>query len=1690
MADKKIAVLKTRRDRFLARIQITHQLIPFINTDEKKRETFLSRYEKVSEWLGEIESFHNDIENLLIESDKASDCAEIATISLQLDEMVFEISSAKRQQNSNIKSEPISANSIGNLKLPAIQITPFDSNVKNWHTFHALFENLIHNNNMYTDIEKFHHLISLLKGTALNLVKSLPLIAENYPIAWNILLQKYEDSRLLFTFYVDEMMNFKPLPNESINGLTHLLNTFQENLSALNAMKHENIFSKFVAHIILRCLDQDTRRQFETSLTRTQLPETSQLFEFLHNQIRILEASNPLTTNIPKPKTAVARKSLLAANSSSELCAICKESHSIYKCGKFLEMSPLERKNRIKHLNRCFNCLKFHRFGDCQSQSSCKICNKRHHSMLHFETPSTGEKVTTSLTAVTKSNENVSNAPNVLLGTAIVHMQNKFGAYAPVRIIVDNGSQVSIITQSCAKRLGLSIRKYKTPLNGLGQTTVNSCTGITSCVIKPVKQRAPMLSATPIVIQEITSWMPYVTLDKDVKSRFLNLSLADPSFDQPGQIDFLLGADLYPNILDDQSHIVRGNPSALNTVFGYIILGKVGCQSIDSSPTSLMTLSDMSLNDTMKNFWEIEEAPVVSDLNPDNTKAEEIFQKEHYRQTDGRYVVPILLKSDSPPPQNTYNLAESRMRKLEKRFDRDATLATSYRDFLHEYESLSHMKRVAPNSGANYLPHHAVINGKGKIRVVFDGSAKASDMSLNDMLYSGPKLQTEIPYMILNFRFHQFVFTADICKMYRQILIIPNHRKYQHILWRDSPSEPMKDYELQTITYGLTSSPFLAISTLRQLARDEKESYPAASRALLENFYVDDLATGADSIESARHLKEEIVAVLKSAKLELSKWASNCSELLEHDSECQQQQLNFNKTQSNVKILGVFWNPEEDYFSYHISIPNSAICSKRNILSTLARIYDPLGWLSPVIFTAKRIIQELWKLNVDWDTEVPLHIMSTWNNFVEQLPLLQQLRIPRYYHTNLDSHCILVGFCDASQLGYAAVTYLVVQNHNSSHLLMAKSKVAPLKSLTIPRLELCAAVLLSKLIKYILSSVHFAAQIEKVILFTDSTIVLSWLQTPPHLLKTFVANRVVQILDNTPKAIWKHVISEDNSADYGSRGTLPVHFVKHLSWLSGPPWLRNPVEDWPSARLPFIPASELPEIQPPKPAVFNVELKSSSIIAKYSSLSKLKKVIAWILRFKTNCLSNVSKMAKQSIDHAALTLQELDNAFMKIIKLEQQAYLHNDIILLSSDKMCSSGLQKLKPFIDSHGILRVGGRLTNSALPSDSKHPILLPKSSHLTGLLIDYYHRAYLHVGPRTLQFLIQRKYWIMSGRTVIRSQLSKCVTCHKFRAIAHSPMMADLPSSRVQPSRPFSRVGVDFGGPFMLKDHKRRGAKTTKAYLCLFVCMATKALHLEVVSDLSTDAFIASLTRFINRRGLCSEVFSDCGTNFVGAKRYLTGVFKYFYSSPQREVISDYLAQKEILWTFNPPASPHFGGLWESGIKSVKHHLVRVVGDTSLTFEEFATLLTTIEAILNSRPLCPLSVDPENVDALTPGHFLIGGFLLGLPEYDLSATGSNRLSRWQHIQKMSQHFWRRWNVEYLNTLQQRAKWLRDRPNLEIGQLVLVKDERLPPMRWALGRIVAVHPGKDNIVRVATIKTTKGIFVRPAVKLCPLPIE
>jgi hypothetical protein len=642
-----------------------------------------------------------------------------------------------------------------------------------------------------------------------------------------------------------------------------------------------------------------------------------------------------------------------------------------------------------------------------------------------------------------------------LLATAEILIRDSQGNWQRCRGLLDPGSQSNFISEETVKRLGIGTKPVNWPI-----TTVE---GLQGCARQLAQIHFKSLHnpfnahIDCLVLNKITEELPLSSFEFESRQIPGNINLADPEFNVSRKIDVLLGSSIFCRVLSvGQIKATRNNPHLQETILGWVVGGDMVAGRKPSYGT-LCNVSLNSINKQLSKFWEVDEYPTnkrVVIVKREDIECETHFKNTCSRNAEGRFTVEIPFKLNGPNIGVSKEMAIKRFLSLENKFRKDPALKRDYTEFIEEYIRLNHMELVPPTqmniNERVFLPHHAVTKETStttKLRVVFDASTKTTTgASLNDAVMVGPKLQNDLFDIIIRFRTHQYVFTADINKMYRQIIVADQHRKYQTILWRESPDIPIREYQLATVTYGLNCAPFLAIRCLQQLAEEEKDKYPAAYPALLNDFFMDDALTGANSIEETNQIREQLTRLLASGGFELRKFAANHDQLLPDLNNADSHLINFDKN-------------------------------------------------GPVIVKAKLIMQELWKREIGWDEELPEDLKTSWTIILNQLHLLNQIRIPRkviesYPYKSLEIH----GFSNASQVAYGCCVYVRVIDANgkiSVKLLCAKSRVAPLKTISIPRLELAAAVLLARLISNIQDIIKI--KVDTVHYWTDSTIVLAWL---------------------------------------------------------------------------------------------------------------------------------------------------------------------------------------------------------------------------------------------------------------------------------------------------------------------------------------------------------------------------------------------------------------------------------------------------------------------------------------------------------------------------------------------------------------------------------------------------------------------
>lgn len=1617
------------------------------------------------------------------------------------------------------------------IKLPKIEISKFDGAYFRWLEFRDTFTSLVHKNERLSPIQKFHYLISYLEGDSARIISNLEVSSDNYATAWSLLLERYDNKRLLVNHHLKSLFNIQPIHRESERSLRFLVDHVTKNLRALSSLGQPTThWDILVIYMLSSKLDSRSLEKWEEMRNSlSEIPTLENFNKFLTDRADVLEALNrtkcdnnntkSLSYNNNKPNSSNQAQSSFNNNQQNRynnslqyrpiynqtksfasatqdirnktqdfsvlLCIICSANHKIYDCPTFKAKNIQERMADVNKYKLCVNCLRQgHPTSDCR-MGSCRErdCKERHNSLLH-------SPAQTQHTVVNFSKEGGTNMDTrqVILSTAIIEVINpNTNRCEKVRALLDCGSQSSFVTKSLQKRLGLKTSPINTiNVIGIGNNSNNKVTE--SCVAQlnsMTTQYSVTLSC--FILDELTGEIPKSPIDiKNLKIP-QTIRLADPKFDQPAPIDILIGADIFWDILGcDQRSLGPNNPKLRLSKFGWLIAGPIYTTKSKSQKTvhcNHAIVSNGFQNDNfdemLTKFWSLEEIPQKSLLSPEDKKCEELFNSTTSRLESGRFCVELPLKDSPNCLGDSYSLAKKRFIYLEKRFQKNPELKSKYLDFIHEYAALGHLSEssITKPDPSYFLCHHAVIkecSESTKLRVVFNGSEPTSSgYSLNDILLKGPHVQDSLFSILIRARQYQYVITGDVDKFYRQVYIASNQdRNLQLILWREEESLPLKTLQLNTLTYGTASASYLSTRCLWQVG--EECENPLIKRIIQHDFYVDDLYTGCDDEKQLQLILNSVTDKLKSACFKLRKFKTNAPHLLKEIILGNDESLYLSESTST---LGLGWNPTSDSLHFPFKMPpKGKEITKRFIMSNAFKIFDPLGLLSPCIIQPKMMLQKLWQLKINWDEPVPQEIKELWFEFTNNMPSLSSLQIPRKVLCKSPKIIEMHVFSDASQCAYGACVYMRTidsNNHVRVNLLCAKSKVAPIKPTTIPRLELCGALLAAKLAKSVVNSLRDSPG--RIVYWCDSSVVLGWINSDPAKLKTFVANRIGEITEISTPSSWRYVPTGVNPADMISRGVNASQLRDLELWWSGPDFLVYDESEWPTLRQSVY--QDLPEIKS-----MPLSMPESVVdFNRYSTLNKIERTFAYVKRFVHNLKNPKSKLSGH------LSVKELKDSYHYLCTVAQRESFPEEYKLLSKGISLNhkSKLLSMSPFVDDNNLIRVGGRIDSSKYAYETKHPIVLDSSHHLTKLLFEREHLRNFHAGPQLLLASVRQSVWPINGRRLARQVLHRCVRCRRVQGKVLQPKMGDLPTQRINPDFPFTSVGVDFAGPFHILNRKGRGARLQKAYMCLFVCLRYKCIHLEAVSDLSKNAFMMSLRRFVARRGKPIEIFSDNGGNFTAASKELAVFLKHNADS-----LSNLASHEGINFVFSPSYAPHFGGIWEAGVKSAKYHMRRIMGNSHLTFEEIGTLFTQVEAILNSRPLCPLSSSPNDLLFLSPGHFLIGRQLTGMPSHNLLDAKESNLQRYARVEKLRQHFWQRWQKEYIAELQLRKKWKTNTRSLNVGDLVLLHEDHVPALSWRLGRISRLYTGSDGISRVADVTTTRGCVRRALVRLCPLMNE
>ena len=986
--------------------------------------------------------------------------------------------------------------------------------------------------------------------------------------------------------------------------------------------------------------------------------------------------------------------------------------------------------------------------------------------------------------------------------------------------------------------------------------------------------------------------------------------------------------------------------------------------------------------------------------------------------------------------------------------------------------------------------------------------------------------------VLIKFRTKVIALTADIEKAFLQIGIRQEDRDFLRFLWYDDPQSANRSVvqlRYARLPFGLRPSPAVLGSVLLQHVSSYQEKNPEIVK-VLKGLFVDDLSTGGETVDKAYEIYQQAKQVMKEGNFNLRKWNSNSKELIERirtsegevttrgsdpklseeDQSYVQSCIGLSAENETVKILGLLWNSSSDEICYDFTeiteLAKTIPATKRSLLKLTAKIFDPLGILSVFTVKMKAMFQSLCVQKVAWDEELQGSARLEFNAFLFKLQQLSKVRIPRCLFNELSIRSFQIhGFSDASEQAYACVVYLRTEYENGQvdcRIIASKARVAPIKQVTIPKLELMGALLLAELMHTIRNVLLQELYPEKITSFywVDSLVALCWVKNSKPW-KQFVRNRVLKILELTDRSQWRFCPSVLNPADLPSRGVCGKDLSRNVFWIEGPEFLKQRCELWPFIETTDNEANEIALQEEAKNShVITHALSSSSDvlniqslvnIERFGSKRKLLSTLAWVFRFVESCKASLNNKKLQLSEE--LRNEEIERAEYKLLSYIQREEFSEEFEFLRG-KMVTKPPLKVKQFnlfLDNNNVIRERTRIINASVSDYTKMPILLHPRNWYSKLVIKEYHDIVLHSGVRDTLNAIRQRYWILKGREAVKKFKRLCTVCSWIDRLTIKPTMApELPDSRVDDGPPFTNTGLNFAGPLLVKDKNSSCKELSKSYICIYSCFSTRAVHLELVDSLNVSSFFRSFRRFCARRGLPRKLYSDNAKTFKAAAKEIKQILN-------SKSVKGMMVNKGVDWEFIVPKSPWRGGAWERLIRSVKRSLHKVVGRAQLSFDELNTLLVEIESVINSRPLTYIYDDTEGVTyPLTPSQLIYGRNVTLAPNESYLAVVSTHetlTKRLKYHRKLLSEFSKRWKNEYLPSLREILNRNERNENIvSLGDIVIVKNEQTKRSFWKVAKVVELIPSRDGKIRSVKLKvaTENGTTYLERPLQCLVPLE
>ena len=1435
--------------------------------------------------------------------------------------------------------------------------------------------------------------------------------------------------------------------------------------------------------------------------------------------------------------------------SSSNRCPIHNARHALVECRVFNAKTLNERRTFLKEKGICFKCLSSnqHKAFDCTAQVSCDKCSRKNHlTIMHhdlnprYRPPKVSNPVI-DYGGENQASETVSSKCTTLCdqkfkgqscGKIVQVLVKHNGLAMRVYAVLDDQSNRSLITPELCDKLGITGESYQYKLTSCAGTTVMKGRRIHGLSIGKLDNSNSYQLPTLIECEQIPQELSEIPTP-EIANNFAHLrqvaSFIPPLDDSLG-IQLLIGRDL-PSVHHVLRQVIGPNelPFAVELPLGWVIIGEVCLgrvhkpETVNTYFTSVDKFGRNSLFTSCHCNLDLKESPCVSDVfirtKHDNKTGQSIedreflniMDREFHMDPSGQWSSPLPFKSSQTDLWNNKEQAVQRFKASDRSLRKNPTKLQHLVTFMDKIfssgaaEKAPEVESGKPCTGEWYLPLFGIYNPKkpDQVRGVFDSAVRYGGRSLNDMLLSGPNLTNNLLGVLIRFRRDQYAISADIEQMFYRFLVNIEHRDWLRFLWYENndPSQPEAIYRMRVHVFGNKPSPAVATYGLHRAVQDADDD---VKQFVKRDFYVDDALTSLPTKDKAISLLQRTqLELAQNGKIRLHKIASNSPEIMKHfpkdDLGSNLKDLELNSELPLQQSLGMTWDLEQDKFVFVSPLINRSF-TRRGFLSELNSVFDPVGFLAPFHISGKILLREACPKGTAWDDSLPENYKDLWCSWKNCLEQLNGYCVPRMLiNTSLsdERNVSVYIYTDASESAIAAAAYIVAKSHGQLKIgfIMGKTKLAPKSGHSVPRLELCAAVLGIEVATFV--SEQLSIPLCSFKFFTDSKVVLGYVNNRTRRFYTYVANRVACIHENSSPEQWSYVTSELNPADAATRSCFTNMNDSLRKWYIGPTYLS---EEKPVLQEEFClqdPNNDS-ELRPDTGVSVTVtkvcDFKTFPVLDASEKFSTWNSFISAIALLK-HIAGTYSKMNGTQcsgwhiceVGHSPVIRQNVERFILSEL---QKKYYSDEILALSSQSEFpkNSSILKLSPYLDDSGILRVGGRLRKlqESVGIASIKPVIVPKS-YVAKLLVKFYHQKTSHQGRLFTEGILRSNgFWIIGAKRIVSSFIHQCVTCKKLRGTLLHQKMADLPIDRLNPGPPFSAVGVDIFGPWNIMTRKTRGgAANSKRWAVMFTCLTSRAAHIEIIEEMTSSSFINALRRFIAIRGPVRIIRSDRGTNFVGAADSISANV----INVEDHNFSNKLLEHGINWYFNAPHASHMGGVWERVIGVARRILDgMLLNSKNLTHEVLCTLMAEVTAIMNSRPIVPVDTDSDDPLILSP-NLLLTQKQGELPNISTSVDLKEAYkSQWKRVQVLSDMFWSKWRGTFLSQLQSRRKWQVEIPNLKKGDVVLLRDKTLYRNDWPMAVVEETIRSDDKLVRKAVVRCIKDgktvYYTRPICEL------